>query len=224
MELRKGAQWYGARLRFTRAVDYGYSKTIEECWSQWDQNEIVRDVVRVIRAEQPHVVIARWQGTARDGHGNHTAAGIVSPVAYRAAADPQQYPEQIKAGLSAWRAWKHYSDNRAERDPWTHQSRTGIYDPILGMSYAQAGREGLRQQRSQSAGAAILGPGEVSTYYLRTDPPAAEGEKEESFFANIDVSLKRYPTLEAPLAEALRTFDAQHPENVRRAGERSEIV
>lgn len=212
VELRKGAQWYGARLRFTRAVDYGYSKTIEECWSQWDKDEIIRDVVRVIREEQPHVVIARWQGTARDGHGNHTAAGIVSPIAYRAAADPTQYPEQIKAGLSAWRALKHYSDNRAAGDAWTHQSQTGVYDPILGMSYAQAGREGLRQQRSQSAGAAILGPGEFSTYYLRTDPPAKDGEKEESFFANLDLSLGSYPALEAPLAEALRAFDAQHPE------------
>ncbi|MCC6264737.1 MAG: PIG-L family deacetylase, partial [Bryobacterales bacterium] len=212
VELRRGAQWYGARLRFTRAVDYGYSKTIEECWSQWDQNEIVRDVVRVIREEQPHVVLSRWQGTARDGHGNHTAAGIVSPIAFRAAADPSQYPEQIKAGLPAWRALKHYSDNRAEGDAWTHRSETGIYDPILGISYGQAGREGLRQQRSQSAGAAIMGPGESSTFYLRTDPPAKEGEREESFFANIDVSLKAYPALEAPLAEALRTFDAQHPE------------
>lgn len=214
VEIRKGAQWYGARLRFTRAVDYGYSKNIEECWSQWDQNEVIRDVVRVIREEQPHVVIARWQGTERDGHGNHTAAGIVSPIASRAAADPRQYPEQIKAGLPPWRVLKHYSDNRTEREQWTHKSETGTYDPVLGMSYAQAGREGLRQQRSQSAGAAIMGPGEFATYYLRTDPPAKDGEKEASFFANIDVSLNAYPALQAPLAEALRTLDAQHPERV----------
>ncbi|MDZ7639444.1 MAG: PIG-L family deacetylase [Bryobacterales bacterium] len=214
VELRKGAQWYSARLRFTRAVDYGYSKNIEECWSQWDENEVIRDVVRVIREEQPHVVIARWQGTERDGHGNHTAAGIVSPKAYRAAADPQQYREQIEAGLRTWRALKHYSDNRTQLEQWTHKSETGDYDPVLGMSYAQAGREGLRQQRSQSAGAVIMGPGAFATYYLRTDPPAAEGEKEDSFLADIDVSLRPYPTLAAPLAEALRSFDAQHPERV----------
>lgn len=214
VELRKGAQWYGARLRFTRAVDYGYSKNIEECWSQWDENEVIRDVVRVIREERPHVVIARWQGNERDGHGNHTAAGIVSPKAYAAAADPEKFREQLEAGLRTWRALKHYSNNRTQLEQWTHKSETGMYDPILGMSYAQAGREGLRQQRSQSAGAVILGPGEFATYYLRTDPPAAESEKEQSFFEGIDVSLRPYPALQVTLAEALRSFDAQHPEAV----------
>ena len=214
VELRKGAQWYGARLRFTRAVDYGYSKNIEECWSQWDENEVIRDVVRVIREEQPHVVIARWQGTERDGHGNHTAAGIVSPKAYQAAADPEQFREQIMAGLRTWRALKHYSDNRTQLNEWTHKSETGIYDPVLGLSYAQMGREGLRQQRSQSAGAVIMGPGEFASYYLRTDPPATDGEKEASFFDGIDVSLRPYPALAARLAEALAAFDVQHTERV----------
>ncbi|MCZ2153011.1 MAG: PIG-L family deacetylase [Bryobacterales bacterium] len=214
VELRRGAQWYGARLRFTRAVDYGYSKNIEECWRQWNEDEVIRDVVRIIREEQPHVVISRWHGSARDGHGNHTAAGIVSPLAYRAAADPHRYPEQIAAGLPAWRALKHYANNYSETDAWTHKSETGIYDPVLGMTYAQAGREGLRQQRSQSAGAAILGPGEFATYYLRTDPPAAEGEKERSFFANLDLSLKPYPELERPLTAALSRFDPQNPQEI----------
>jgi LmbE family N-acetylglucosaminyl deacetylase len=214
VELRKGAQWYGARLRFTRAVDYGYSKNIEECWSQWSEDEVIRDVVRVIREERPHVVISRWQGNERDGHGNHTAAGIVSPKAYAAAANPEKYREQVEAGLRTWRALKHYSNNRTQLEQWTHKSETGTYDPILGMSYAQVGREGLRQQRSQSAGAVIMGPGEFATYYLRTDPPAAENEKDQSFFDGIDVSLRPYPALQQPLAEALRNFDAQHPEAV----------
>lgn len=212
VELRRGAHYYGARLRFTRAVDYGYSKNIEECWSKWDEEAVIGDVVRIIREEQPHVVISRWQGTERDGHGNHTAAGIVSPKAYAAAADPSQYPEQIRAGLRTWKALKHYANNRGQLDPWTHKSETGIYDPMLGQSYAQIGREGLRQQRSQSIGTVIMGPGDLDTYYLRTDPPAEDGKRENSFFEGIDLSLSAYPSLRGHIREAVNRFDGRHPE------------
>ncbi|MCW5963451.1 MAG: PIG-L family deacetylase [Bryobacterales bacterium] len=212
VELRRGAQYYGARLRFTRAVDYGYSKTIEECWSQWNEDEVIADVVRVIREERPHVIISRWQGTARDGHGNHTASGIVSPKAYAAAADPERYPEQLAAGSRTWKALKHYANNRSQLDPWTVKSETGIFDPMLGQSYAQIGREGLRQQRSQSIGTVIMGPGSLATYYLRTDPPAADDEREGGFLEGIDLSMSAYPALQAHIDEAMRRFDGQHPE------------
>ena len=214
IELRRGAMYYGARLRFTRAVDYGYSKSIAECWSKWDEDEVIRDVVRIIREERPHVVIARWQGTERDGHGNHTAAGIVSPKAYEAAADPEKYPEQLRLGLRTWKALKHYSNNRGPFDVWTHQSQTGIYDPMLGQSYAQIGREGLRQQRSQSIGTVIMGPGALDSYYLRTDPPSQEGEREASFFDGIDVSLKAYPSLRSVVRKAVQDFDGRNPERI----------
>lgn len=212
VELRRGAHYYGARLRFTRAVDYGYSKNIEECWRQWDQDEVVRDVVRIIREEQPHVVISRWQGSARDGHGNHTASGIVSPLAYAAAADPTKYPDQIEGGLRTWKPLKHYANNRSQLDPWTVRSETSIFDPMLGQSYAQIGREGLRQQRSQSIGTVIMGPGPLSTYYLRTDPPAAEDEREASFLDGLHLSMSAFPSLRAHIDEAVRLFDGQHPE------------
>jgi LmbE family N-acetylglucosaminyl deacetylase len=214
VELRRGAQHYGARLRFTRAVDYGYSKNIEECWSQWDEDEVIRDVVRIIREEKPHVIISRWQGTARDGHGNHTASGIVSPKAYAAAALTRRYPEQIEAGLLPWKALKHYANNRSQLDPWTVKSESGIYDPLLGQSYAQIGRSGLRQQRSQSIGTVIMGPGSLATYYLRTDPPAAEEEREESFLDGVDLSLSAFPTLQRHIDEAVKQYDAQHPQRI----------
>lgn len=214
VELRRGAQYYGARLRFTRAVDYGYSKSIEECWSKWDEQAVIGDVVRVIREEQPHIIIARWQGTARDGHGNHTAAGIVSPKAYAAAVNPDAYTEHFQDGLRTWKALKHYSNNRGQLDEWTHKSNTGIYDPMLGQSYAQIGREGLRQQRSQSIGTVIMGPGELDTYYLRTDPPAKEGEREDNFLQGVDLSLSAYPALQAVVAKAVQGFDGREPAKI----------
>ncbi len=211
VELRRGAHHYGARVRFTRAVDYGYSKNIEECWSQWDEDEVIRDVVRIIREEQPHIILSRWQGTARDGHGNHTASGIVSPKAFLAAANPDKYPEQLAAGLRTWKPLKHYANNRSQLDPWTVKSETGAYDPVLGQSFAQIGREGLRQQRSQSIGTVIMGPGQLATYYLRTHPPAGEDEREGSFLDGVDLTLSAYPTLRVPIEEAVRRFDAQQP-------------
>jgi LmbE family N-acetylglucosaminyl deacetylase len=211
VELRRGAHHYGARVRFTRAVDYGYSKDIEECWTQWEEDEVIRDVVRIIREEQPHIILSRWQGTARDGHGNHTASGIVSPKAFLAAPNPDRYPEQLAAGLRTWKPLKHYANNRSQLDPWTVKSETGIFDPVLGQSYAQIGREGLRQQRSQSIGTVIMGPGPQATYYLRTHPSAAEDEREASFLDGVDLSLSAYPTLRAHIDEAVRLFDAQQP-------------
>ncbi len=212
VELRRGAHYYGARLRFTRAVDYGYSKNIEECWSQWSEDEVIGDVVRIIREEQPHIVISRWQGTARDGHGNHTASGIVSPKAFAAAADPSKYPQQLASGLRTWKPLKHYANNRSQLDAWTVKSDTGIFDPMLGQSYAQIGREGLRQQRSQSIGTVIMGPGTLATYYLRTSSPAAEDEREASFLDGVDLSMSAYPTLRTHIDEAVKLFDGQHPE------------
>lgn len=214
VELRRGAHHYGARLRFTRAVDYGYSKNIEECWSQWDEEELIGDVVRVIREEMPHVIISRWQGTARDGHGNHTASGIVSPKAFAAAADPTRFPEQLEKGLRTWKALKHYANNRSQLDPWTVKSDTGVYDPMMGQSYAQIGRMGLRQQRSQSIGTVIMGPGQLTTYYLRTDPPAGEEEREGGFLDGVDLSMSAFPSLRAHLVEAMERFDGRNPASV----------
>ncbi len=82
----------GGRQFFTRAFDFGYSKTAEETFTFWPHDSLLLDVVRVIREFKPQVIVSVWSGTARDGHGHHTVAGIIAREAFAAAGDPARFP------------------------------------------------------------------------------------------------------------------------------------
>src|SRR5437016_4799079 len=87
-ELLRAGRYYGLdRQYFTSVIDYGFSKRIEEALVKWGRENVLRDVVRIIRMDRPFVVIARFQGNERDGHGNHQAAGLITQEAYRVAGD-----------------------------------------------------------------------------------------------------------------------------------------
>lgn len=89
-------------------IDYDYSKRLGETLEQWGRKNVLRDVVPIIRIDRPLVLISRFQGNQRDGHGNHQAAGPITQEAYKAAADPAMFTEQIKAGLRPWHVLKLY--------------------------------------------------------------------------------------------------------------------
>jgi LmbE family N-acetylglucosaminyl deacetylase len=105
-ELLQARRLDGGEQFFTRAIDYGFSKTLAEASSKWNEREVLGDMVRVIRMYRPLVVYSRFSGTASDGHGQHQFAGYLTPRAVAAAADPAQYPEQIAEGLRPWQARK----------------------------------------------------------------------------------------------------------------------
>src|SRR5687767_14658588 len=107
-ELLQARKLDGAEQFFTRAYDYGFSKTLAEAKEKWDEKVILCDVVRVIRTFQPLVVVAQFNGTASDGHGQHQFAGYIAPIAVKAAADPQQCKE---TGV-AWTVKKFYVRHR----------------------------------------------------------------------------------------------------------------
>ena len=89
-ELLQARRLDGAEQYFPRAYDYGFSKTLAEARSKWPEDVIKCDVVRAIRSFRPLVVISRFSGTPRDGHGQHQYAGYITPIAVKAAGDPQQ--------------------------------------------------------------------------------------------------------------------------------------
>ena len=190
LELLRAAQYYGCRVRFTNHIDYGYSKTVDEAWRSWNRDKLLGQVVRVVRDERPHIIIGRWQGTARDGHGHHSAAGIMAQLAYEAAADASRYPE---AG-PAWQASKLYAGNWRENEDWTVRVNSGSYDVLLGRSYAQNARDGLRWQRSQGAGAVASRPGPQTTYYKLLASRLAAAKlpaREETFLDGLDEPTNR---------------------------------
>jgi len=198
VEFLRAAQYYGASVMFTRAVDYGYSKTVAETFRQWDRAAVLKEVVRVIRTTKPHVIISRWSGTPRDGHGNHEAAGILSMEAFTAAADSGYVTED----LIPWQAAKLYIGNRNPIDESTIKIDHGMVDPLLGRSYSQFAREGLRWQRSQGAGAATARPGPTFSYYRRFGSNA----KESDIFDNLDTSISKYPEIARHIDAAVKAF------------------
>ena len=201
LELTGSDRYYGVEQRFTTVADFGFSKTADETLEQWKGHDIVLgDMVRVIRTFRPDVLVSRFNGSPSDGHGNHQVSGIISKEAFRAAADPNRFPEQIKEGLLPWQAKKLYVDNVCpfrsnECDPknYTIRLNTGENNPALGTSYAEFAMQGLKRQLSQGAGGWSLNPGPHYAFYKLIDsvlPPTTDSTgHEKDYWDGIDTSL-----------------------------------
>ena len=222
LELLAADRYYGVEQRFTRVADFGFSKTPEETFQMWHGHDVaLGDMVRVIRTFRPDVICTRFQGNSRDGHGHHQASGILTREAFRAAADPSRFPEQIKEGLQPWQVKKLYMDNvRANEEP-TIQLETSQVDPLLGESYVQFAFKGLKHQLSQGAGSWTLSEGRRTSYYKLIDSalPQSPAAHETDFFEGIDTSLaalagrlgpdeSKVPWLRAGLQTMTQTVDA----------------
>src|SRR6478672_5299853 len=132
-ELLIADRYYGVDQQyFTTAIDYGFSKRLDEALEKWGRENVLRDMVRVIRSERPFVLVARFQGNERDGHGNHQAAGLLTQEAYRVAGDPSVFPEQIAAGLRPWQPLKVYIGGMRENEDWNLRVNPAVYSPWLG--------------------------------------------------------------------------------------------
>jgi LmbE family N-acetylglucosaminyl deacetylase len=221
LELLAADEYYGVQERFSRVADFGFSKTAEETFAKWGGHDVaLADMVRVIRTFRPDVLVTRFSGTTRDGHGHHQASAILTQEAFRAAADPKRFPEQIAAGLQAWQAKKLYIGNvcqfgaqTCEDDKWTVKFNSGEKSDAFGMSYVQFAMEGLRHQLSQGAANWTVEPGDRFTFYKLVDSvlPATADKSghEKSFFDGIDTSL---PGLAARLGAEAKKLPALRQE------------
>jgi LmbE family N-acetylglucosaminyl deacetylase len=189
-ELLIADRYYGVDHQyFTTVIDYGFSKRLEEALDKWGKENVLRDVVRVIRTDRPFVLIARFQGNQRDGHGNHQTAGLITQEAFKAAGDPKVFPEQISGGLPAWQPLKVYMGGVRENEDWTIRVDPGEYDPVLGDSYQTFSRLGLSFQRSQNSGRFSPQPGPSVGYYKRLQSIVDAPAKEKTFFDGIDTTI-----------------------------------
>ncbi len=203
LEVLAADRYYGVEQRFSRVADFGYSKTPEETFQKWHGHDIaLADIVRVIRTFRPDVLVARFSGTDRDGHGHHQASAILTKEAFRAAADPKRFPEQIAEGLEPWQPKKLYIGNvcgfgamTCDAPNYTLRLNTGVVDPVLGTSYVQFYLQGLRHQESQGVGGFTIPPGDRFTFYKLVDSVVDSPKDkdkdghEQSFFDGIDVTL-----------------------------------
>ncbi|MFI5133383.1 MAG: PIG-L family deacetylase [Chitinophagales bacterium] len=205
----------GGEQFFSRAYDFGYSKSPEETFSIWDKEKMLSDVVWVIRKFQPDIVITRFPTTGEGGHGHHTASAILANEAYSAAADPNRFPEQLKYVKTwqvkrvLWNTFNFGGANTTNSDQFHFDD--GIYNPLLGKSYGEIGAASRSQNRTQGTGSTSV-IGETIEYFRATkgDQPIND------LMDGVDVSWKRIKggeEIEKTVNELIASFDFLHPVN-----------
>src|SRR4051812_33925946 len=174
-ELLAARQVDGAEQFFTRAIDFGFTRTAEETMQKWGHDRILGDVVWIVRRYRPDVIILGFSGTPADGHGQHQASALLGKEAFEAAADPARFPEQLKY-VQTWKAAKLVhagfgggGRGRGPQDANTPpppppiapsvQVNTNGYSPFLGLTFDQLATISRSQHRSQGFGNVGQGPG-----------------------------------------------------------------
>lgn len=210
----------GGEQFFTRAIDFGYSKSREEALRLWGRERLLSDMVRVIRRFRPDVIVTRFSHNGGSGHGQHTAVGHLSLEAFEAAADPERFPDQLKQGLQQWRAkrlyWNIYGlDRLSEEAKATLGSLvridTGQYNSFLGRSYAEVAGESRSMHRSQAMGT-WQRKGSVPAFFahIAGDPASRD------LFDGIDTTWGRVPRAHKVarfLAQAHSDYQPEKPES-----------
>lgn len=210
----------GAHQRFSRAIDFGYSKGPEETLNIWDRNTVLADVVRAIRQVKPDVIVTRFPGPedGGGGHGHHTSSFLLAKEAFDLAADPKAFPEQLEAGLEVWQTRRLFWNNwfpywRKDYDASGLLSvNIGEYNPLLGRSYGEIAADARSQHRCQAFGTAH-DRGERLEYLDQK-----MGEKaERDFFEGIQGDWSRVKggaKIDNVLAKAEEAFSPSQPDAI----------
>ena len=205
----------GAEQYFSRAYEFGFSKSADEALKIWDKEKILSDIVWVIRRYQPDVIIKRFPGDARAGHGHHAASSLLADEAYKAAADPNRFPEQFQYGVKPWQAkrilWNTYNfggNNTTNENQF--KIDIGGYNPLLGKSYGEMGAEARTMHKSQGEGRPRR-RGQSFEYFATTAGDTAK----KSLMDGIDTTWSRIKWAKkiAPAVDSIiMNFKADHPE------------
>jgi LmbE family N-acetylglucosaminyl deacetylase len=204
-ELLAARRLDGGRQFFTRAYDFGFSKSSDETFRHWPRDSILRDVVTVVRSFKPHVIVAMFSGTPRDGHGHHQASGILAREAYDVAGDTVRFPRTATGGLGGWTPLKFY------RGAWSSpptgpvlRINVGEFDAMVGRSYSEIAAESRSQHKSQAFGSLQVKGArftQVRREASRVNETQAPGT-EKSLFDGVDTTWARFETPNGPRAVA----------------------
>ncbi len=215
----------GGRQYFTRAYDFGFSKTAAETFKHWPRDSILRDMISVIRAYRPQVVISIWSGTPRDGHGHHQVSGILSKVAFDLAGDTVAYPRSATNGLGAWTPTLFYRSARvfggrrrgAPPPEGAIGFDVGAYDPLVGQTYTALAAESRSQHHSQGQGNLAPLEGRMDYVRLSESRAASTPPHDSSLFAGVDSSFGRFASLPLPASarSAVDSLDAAQADVAR---------
>ncbi len=216
-ELLEARQIDHARQFFTRAVDFGFSKSADETLRLWDREKILADVVWVIRKFRPDVIVTRFSPEDNLTHGHHTASAILAQEAFKAAADPNRFPEQLRwvkpwqARRLVWNTSPFFFQNRNQAfDPTGLTNlEAGGFAPLLGKAFTEIAAASLSMHKSQGVGSPPR-RGERKEYFkLLAGPPMTNG-----LFDGVDTTWKRVPNatdIGRQVQELIANFSAVNP-------------
>lgn len=199
---------------FSSAYDFGFSKTPEETFAFWDKQRVLREAVWLIRKFRPDVIITRFPPDARGGHGHHQASAILAHEAFKAAADPQQFPEQLEH-VQPWQAkrllWNTFNfggqDNTAEDQL---KVDIGAYNALLGASYGEIAAHSRSSHKSQGFGSAAQ-RGSSTEYFEYVDGVPAS----TSLLEGVDTSWKRVKNsakVQSRILKIIQNYQVDRPE------------
>jgi LmbE family N-acetylglucosaminyl deacetylase len=184
----------GAQQFFSRAYDFGFSKTLDETLNFWNRDKVLGDVVWMIRKFQPDVIITRFPPDPRAGHGHHQTSAFLAEQAFKLAADQSSYPDQLRF-VTTWQAkrlvWNTYTPGFTNKAPSGEKNsfisiEIGGYNSVLGKSYSEIAAESRSQHKSQGFGSAP-NRGTRIDYFLHKEGEAAK----KDLFEGVDLSWKR---------------------------------
>jgi len=224
-ELLSARRIDGAEQFFSRAFDFGFSKSPDEALRIWGHDKILSDVVWVIRKFRPDVIITRFPTTGEGGHGHHTASAILAGEAFDAAADPTKFPEQLRAGLTVWKAkrllWNTFNfGNTNTQSEEQFKLDCGDFNPILGKSYGEIAAASRSQHKSQGFGVAAQ-RGTITEYFKTIKGDAPLTSLMDGVNTGWDRLLFGGELLSRPVREdnaenladsIFKTFSVEHPE------------
>ncbi len=213
----------GGRQFFTRAFDFGFSKSPEESFRYWPREELLRDVTWVVRTFRPQVIVTVFSGTPSDGHGHHQVAGILAREVFHAAGDAARFPEQISLGGAPWTPLKLYQLTRRNPQEGHTAVETGVFDPLLGGSWFQVAMDSRSQHRSQDMGVAQpLGPRRSTLALLES---RVSGEGPDELFSGVDTTLLGLAAeLPEPVGSGVRDRLSGYRDAIAEARESPDLV
>ena len=204
----------GGEQFFTRAIDFGFSKSADESIQKWGRDQVLADIVWVIRRYRPDIVMLGSSAAALGGHGHHQASAILGREACDAAGDPARFPGQLQY-VQPWKPAKVVTAGFGAAN--SVQIDTSGYNPIIGYSYQQLATMSRGQHRSQGLGGMAIGGGMGGGRGGRGGGPSTGGTPPgPDVFDGVEHSWKRIAggaAVDAILAQAIREFDWEHPQN-----------
>lgn len=205
----------GAEQFFTRANDFGYSKTPEETFTFWNKDSILADVVLTIRRFKPDVIICRFPTTGEGGHGHHTASAMLAIEAFDAAADPKRFPEQLKS-VQVWQTkrifWNTFNFGTTNTTaPNQLKIDVGVFNPLLGKSYGEIAAESRSCHKSQGFGSAKQRGSNIE-YFKQLKGDSVKTD----LFEGINITWTKFKgqdKIQKLIDDCIKQFNVQSPEN-----------